>query len=568
MNQFIDKSPNTEVFSYRNKGYFARFLLVYSFVFKRSLTLLWHYKILKRFLSADKIQKREEAIYSKLGLECKELFLNLGGVYIKLGQFLSNMGHLLPDYFISAFKDLQDRIPPHSFEEIKLRFYKETNQNIEEVFPEISKTPLAAASTAQVYTAKLAEEKVVVKILYPGIETLVEKDLRTVLFVMKRINRYLVTFDYKQIHNEVKTIITREMDLSEEAKSIEKMAAYFASEPDYVFPTVYHDYTTQGILVTKFIEGVKISETRSIQARNAKKSRPLDLLVRAYILMVFQYRFFHADPHSGNLIYTTEGKLCFIDFGAVSEVNEITAVSLKKIISSAMSKDYYGVVEGMEEMGFFDKNVNKEKLEQIVKFALEKLERFVTNTDFFRNISIEQLNPEEAYIFLKGINSSLSDILKIARVPSNYVMLERTLGLIMGNIAILDPYRSVFDYAEDYFQTIAIGESGFVDKILSEEGKDLFTTSLLIPNELHKALLTLNRGRLVIQNKDVERQTDVMYVLGNQFLYALVGIASVHFGNYFLSFYNLYPSLFFYSIAGISGLSLLSSLIRNRSSKI
>ncbi|MBP9888535.1 MAG: AarF/ABC1/UbiB kinase family protein [Leptospiraceae bacterium] len=478
------------------------------------------------------------------------------------------MGHLLPDYFISAFKDLQDRIPPHSFDEIKIRFFKETNQNIEEVFPEISKVPLAAASTAQVYTARLGDEKVVVKILYPGIETLVEKDLRTVLFVMKRINRYLVTFDYKQIHNEVKTIITREMDLSEEAKSIEKMAGYFASEPDYVFPTVYHDYTTPGILVTRFIEGVKISETRSIQARNAKKSRPLDLLVRAYILMVFQYRFFHADPHSGNLIYTTDGKLCFIDFGAVSEVNEITAVSLKKIISSAMSKDYYGVVEGMEEMGFFDKNVNKEKLEQIVKFALEKLERFVTNTDFFRNISIEQLNPEEAYIFLKGINSSLSDILKIARVPSNYVMLERTLGLIMGNIAILDPYRSVFDYAEDYFQTIAIGESGFVDKILSEEGKDLFTTSLLIPSELHKALLTLNRGRLVIQNKDVERQTDVMYVLGNQFLYALVGIASVHFGNYFLSFYNLYPSLFFYSIAGISGLSLLTSLIRSRSNKV
>lgn len=568
MNQFIDNTASSEVFSYRNKGYLSRFLLVYSFVFKRSITLLWHYKIRKRFLSAEKVQIKEEQIYTELGRECKELFLNLGGVYIKLGQFLSNMGHLLPDYFISAFKDLQDRIPPHSFEEIKLRFYKETGENIETVFPEIKKNPLAAASTAQVYEAKLGEEKVVIKVLYPGIENLVEKDLRTVLFVMKRINRYLVTFDYKQIHSEIKTIITREMDLSEEAKSIEKMASYFANEPDYVFPTVYHGYTTKGILVTKFIEGVKISETKSVLKRNARKSRPLDLLVRAYILMVFQYRFFHADPHSGNLIYTTDGKLCFIDFGAVSEVNEITAVCLKKIISSAMSKDYYGVVEGMEEMGFFDKNVNKDKLEQIVKFALEKLERFVTNTDFFRNISIEQLNPEEAYIFLKGINSSLSEILKIARVPSNYVMLERTLGLIMGNIAILDPYRSVFDYAENYFQTIAIGETGIIDKMLSDEGKELVSTSLLIPGELHKALLTLNRGRLVIQNKDVERQTDVFFVLGNRFLYLLISIASVHFGNYFMSFYNLYPSLFFYAIAGISGLSLLTSLIKNRSSKI
>lgn len=568
MNQFIDKSVATGVFSYRNKGYFSRFLLVYSFVLKRSATLLWHYKVMKRVLSPEKIQKREENIYAKLGKDCKELFLNLGGVYIKLGQFLSNMGHILPDYFISEFKDLQDRIPPHSFEEIKLRFYKETNNNIEEVFPEINKIPLAAASTAQVYQARLGDEKVVIKVLYPGIEKLVEKDLKTVLFVMKRINRYLVTYDYKQIHSEVATIVTREMDLSEEAKSIEKMASYFATEKDYVFPSVYHDYTTKGILVTKFIEGVKISETKSVAKRNGRKSRPLDLLVRAYILMVFQYRFFHADPHSGNLIYTTDGKLCFIDFGAVSDVNEITAVSLKKIISSAMSKDYYGVIEGMEEMGFFDKNVNKEKLEQIVKFALEKLERFITNTDFFRNISIEQLNPEEAYIFLKGINSSLSDILKIARVPSNYVMLERTLGLIMGNIAILDPYRSVFDYGENYFQTIAIGETGILEKMMNDEGKELLATSLLIPSELHKALLTLNRGRLIIHNKDIEKQTETIQVLGSQFLYTIIAIASVYFGNHFYGIFNIYPSLFFYSIAGISGLSLLSSFIKNRHGKL
>lgn len=564
MNQFIDTSENTTIFSYRNKGYISRFLLVYTFVFKRSLQFIWHYKIRKRFLQTDRLLKIEEEIYTQLGKDCKELFLKLGGVYIKLGQFLSNMGHILPDCFISELKDLQDRIPPHSFEEIKLRFYKETNQNIETVFPTVDKTPIAAASTAQVYKAFLGDEKVVVKILYPGIEKLVDKDLQTVLFVMKRIDRYLVSFDYKQIHSEVKTIITREMDLFEEAKSIEKMASFFIAEPSYVFPKVYHEYTTKGILVTKFIEGVKISETKSVTKKNSKKSRPLDLLVRAYILMIFQYRFFHADPHSGNLIYTTDGKLCFIDFGAVSEVNDITALSLKKIITSAMSKDYYGVVEGMEEMGFFDKNVDKEKLEQIAKFAVEKLERFITNTDFFRNISIEQLNPEEAYIFLKGINSSLSEILKIARVPSNYVMLERTFGLIMGNIAILDPYRSVFDYAEDYFQTIAVGETGIIEKMLSEEGKELLSTSLLIPKELHKALLTVNRGRLTIHNKDIEKQTETIYILGNQFIYTLVAIASVFFGNHFLMHFNLYPTLFFYSLAGVSGISLLYSLIKNK----
>ena len=166
---------------------------------------------------------------------------------------------------------------------------------------------------------------------------------------------------------------------------------------------------------------------------------------------------------------------------------------------------------------------------------------------------------------MKGINSRLSDILKIARVPSNYVMLERTLGLIMGNIAILDPYRSVFDYGENYFQTIAVGDSGILEKMMNEEGKELLATSLLIPGELHKALLTLNRGRLVIHNKDVEKQTEVIYLLGTQTLYTVVTIASIYFGNYFLgSLNNQYASLFFYSIGALSGLSLLVSFIKNR----
>lgn len=565
MNSHIEKAPSAPVFSYRHRGHFSRFLIVYAFVFKRVLKLLWHYKIAKLFLSRESFLERDEKIYTKLGKEAKELFLNLGGVYIKLGQFLSNMGHLLPEYFIHQFQDLQDRIPPHPLEEIKNRFQQETGRTIDEVFPEIDPIPLASASTAQVYEARLGKEKVVIKILYPGIENLIQKDLKTVLFVMKRIDRYLINYDYTQIHAEVKEVIQREMNLLEEAKSIEKMAGFFEKEPDYVFPKVYHTYTTKGVLVTQYIDGIKISETKIVSKKHKKKSRALDLLVKAYILMVFKYKFFHADPHSGNLIYTKDGKLCFIDFGAVCEVNELTSTSLKKIIMAAMSKDYYGVVEGMEEMGFFERDADKEKLEQVARFGIEKLNRFLTNTDFFKNISLEQIDPEEAHVFLEGINSSLSDIMKMSRVPQNYVMLERTLGLIVGNAAIIDPYHSIFDYADTHFRTHVVDDNRtIIDQLINDESKALMTTSLQIPPELHKALLSVNRGRLVLQNKDIQKQTEKLYALGHQFIYLFSTIASIHFGNHFRALNEIVTAGFFFGLAAVSGLALLSSINKNR----
>ncbi|MCX8000490.1 MAG: AarF/UbiB family protein, partial [Leptospiraceae bacterium] len=413
-----------------------------------------------------------------------KLFLALGGVYIKTGQFLSNLAHIFPPEFTNELQDLQDRVPPRDFSEIKLRFEKEVGKPIDEVFPDISKKPLAAASTAQVHVATLNKQKVAIKILYPNIEKVIANDLETILIVMRMINKYFFTFDYKPIHSEIKTMILREMNLKAEAESIQKMARLFKGEKDYVFPKVYEEYSRHGILVTQFIEGVKITETRINHKKDGKKSRPLSLLLRAYILMIFRFRFFHADPHSGNLIYTPQGKLCFIDFGAIGELPDQTATHLKQILLSGIAGDAYGVVEGMEKMGFCKPNTNREKLEKVAEFTINKLKAFVSNTEFFQNISLDQLGPEEAKIFLEGINSSLRELMKITQVPHNYVLLDRVLGILTGLVAVLDPYRTIYDYAEEPIQEIIGNTQREVSEILRAEGNEILTSSLELPIHL------------------------------------------------------------------------------------
>ncbi len=553
-----------EILEFRKKGHRTRFFTVYFFVLKWSFRFLWFYKVRVLWMESTSKQKMEDSLFLQLSLESRTLFLRLGGVYIKVGQFISNLAHILPTSFLENLKDLQDRVPPHSFTEVKQRFFNEFNKNIEEVFPDLDRIPLASASTAQVHRATFQGKKVVIKILYPNIENLVEKDLKTVYFVMKWIHKYLYKFEYSKIHTEISLIIRREMNLQEEAASLQKMTELFKNEKDYVFPTVYEDFTKQGILVTKFIEGVKITETRINHKKNGKPSRPLLLLIRAYILMVFQFRFFHADPHPGNLIYTPQGKLCFIDFGAVSELPTNIVQSLKRIVQSAISNDYYGVVEGLDSMGLLDKSVNKEKLEQISQFAIEKLKSFITNTDYFRNISIEQLEPQEVYIFLDGINTSLNELMQVTQLPTNYIMLQRVLGLLIGTTAVLDPYRTIFEYAEEPFYNIVESNKKEVFQTIKEEGSDIALATLKLPLELQKALIALNRGRIRFINRDLERHTEKMYSLGVNLIQTIFVVSGVHFGNTYLLQNNQVVSTGFFILSFVISMSVLRSILKNK----
>jgi predicted unusual protein kinase regulating ubiquinone biosynthesis (AarF/ABC1/UbiB family) len=356
------------------------------------------------------------------------------------------------------------------------------------------------------------------------------------------------------------------MNLKAEAESIQRMARLFKKEKDYIFPTVFEEYSRHGILVTSFIEGVKITETRINHRKDGKMSRPVSLLIKAYILMIFRYNFFHADPHSGNLIYTPQGKLCFIDFGAVVELPSETATYLKQILLSAIADDYYGVVDGMEKMGFFKPDTSREKLEQVAEFAIRKLKSLVNNTEFFQNISLDQLNPEDLKIFLERINSSLRELMKITQVPNNYVMLERVIGLLIGITAVLDPYRTIYDYAEPHIETILESKKKEALELVKSEGNEIATSFLEIPVHLQKTLLTINRGRLKVSSPDIQNHTQKMYALGQQLIYTIFSISFIYFGNFFIS-KNINISIGFYTLAVIFFVVILQSWKKNRLSK-
>ncbi|MDV6235685.1 AarF/UbiB family protein [Leptospira ellisii] len=552
--------------SYKRHGSVWRFWNASSFVWKKIWSIFWFFKLGRILFPSYRKPNLQETYFRRLGEDCRNFFLSMGGVYIKLGQYLGNLSHVFPDSFTESLQELQDRVPPHPFSEIEERFRTEFGKEITKVFPNIQNVPEASASTAQVHVASVGGQKVAIKVLYPGIETLIANDLKNIRSFLKRINRYLFRFEYKKVHDEITNLVTRETDLQLEADSYDRMRQFFAEEPDYVFPKVIRQFSGKSVLVTEFVEGVKITKAIPVLKGQAK-SRPVELLVRAYVLMIFQYRFYHADPHPGNLIYTPDEKLCFIDFGAVGEMPSGGVFALKKILLSGIAKDYYGVVSGLEDIGALSPSADRDKLEEVVRYSLEKLGRFVSDTDYFRNLSLDQIHTREDRLFLREINSSLKEIFRMIQIPENFIFLERVLGLLVGITAILDPYRTVLDYGEKPFRTVASGKEGGLESLLLNEDKNLLGNTLSIPGEFYKVLQNINRGKQGIQLVEVERHTRKMYVLGHQILYSVFLIAGIHFGNYYLEKGMEIQSWSFFGTSGFFGLVLIYSFWKNKLKK-
>jgi ubiquinone biosynthesis protein len=362
------------------------------------------------------------------------------------------MNHFLPEEFTRPLSELQDQVPSIPYEKIRSRFQEEWTLPPDQLIENFARTAVASASTAQVHTGYYRKKKVAIKVLYPGIEDLIQKDLLTIYRISLLISKLLLEFPYKEFFQQLKELVEKETDLRYEQQNILKMKDLFHSHKRIHIPEVIRELSTGKILVTEFIEGKKINESQGPNTHGREKSEVLNLLVESYILMVFEFRFFHADPHPGNLIVTENGSLCLIDFGSVGVVEPGEESSLALVLESAIKKDYSGVLEGFRGLGVIRSGTDERKLLSLIEYSFQKLDKILLETKYFRNISIDTLDLKSDKEFLQKIQWSLQEIIRELNLPPNYISLQRVVALLVGIAALLDPYRSIFEYSEAPFR--------------------------------------------------------------------------------------------------------------------
>jgi ubiquinone biosynthesis protein len=279
----------------------------------------------------------------------------LGPSFIKLGQLMSTRADLFPAEYIDEFTKLQDQVPPVPFDEIRQLIETDLGEPLPQLFASIEEKSLAAASVAQVHTALLKTgEKVAVKVIRPGIEKRIRKDIQVMYYFAARFER---TFDLGRVVGAVNLVkefertIFRELDMLIEAGNIERFTGSFKEVGEIYIPKVHWDYTSRSVLVMEHIDGIKMDRVEEIRSQGIDPKEVAMIGLRSFSRQLMEAGIFHADPHPGNTLVMRDGRVSLVDFGIVGYLDEETMMQIAHLFLGFSEHDYDMVMEAFESAG-------------------------------------------------------------------------------------------------------------------------------------------------------------------------------------------------------------------------
>jgi predicted unusual protein kinase regulating ubiquinone biosynthesis (AarF/ABC1/UbiB family) len=360
------------------------------------------------------------------------LLTKLGPAYIKIGQALSTRPDLVPPVYLEELTKLQDQLPPFP-NEIAYQFIKEElGASPEEVYAELSAQPIAAASLGQVYKGKLKTgEEVAVKVQRPDLREGITIDLyilrNLAAWVQKKVKR--VRSDLVGILDELGDRIFEEMDYIHEGENAERFFQLYGHMKDIYVPKIYWEYTNRRVLTMEWINGTKLTQTEEISAQGIDARYLIEVGVQCSLRQLLEHGFFHADPHPGNLLATPDGKLAYLDFGMMSEIQPPQRYGLIEAIVHVVNRDFEGLAKDYVKLDFLSP--------EIPAFA-----RVFADAE---GASVADLN-------IKSITDELSALMYEYpfRVPPYYALIIRSLVTLEGIAIFIDPNFKVLSEAYPY----------------------------------------------------------------------------------------------------------------------
>lgn len=454
----------------------------------------------------------------------RKLAIEMGGVMIKVGQFLSTRVDVLPVEITEELADLQDEVPAEDFEAIRKEAEAELGGPLQEVFASFEQEPLAAASLGQVHRAKLHTADnppirdqegnpildVVVKIQRPGISDIITTDLaalRTVGNWLKRYRPISRRANVPALLDEFTRVLYEEVDYLAEGRNAETFAVNFAGQADIRVPKVDWTHTTQRVLTLENVWAIKITDYEAITDAGIDRAEVAVRLLDTYLQQIFEDGFFHADPHPGNLFVrplpavedessSQPWQLTFIDFGMVGRVPTQIKEGLREMLIGVGTQDSHRVVQSYVTLGILLPGADLEILERA---GSKIFERF-WGKNMTELSSISPAEVRELMIEFRELIYSLP-----FQVPQDIIFLVRTVSILSGMCTGLNPQFNLFDQLVPYAQKL-ISEEVRTGETLMTEAKNLVRTLVSIPLKMDNMLGKMGRGEIAIQTPELSRQ--------------------------------------------------------------
>ncbi|MCZ7401831.1 MAG: AarF/ABC1/UbiB kinase family protein [Candidatus Methanoperedens sp.] len=489
----------------------------------------------------------------------------LGPTFIKSGQILSTRHDLIPTEYIQELEKLQDRVRPFDFSEARNVIEKDFGgKKIEEIFQKFNPEQIASASIGQVYRATLSGgEEVAVKVMRPGIEELIENDLSILMSLAKFAQKHIKEskfFNPVGFVDEFSRIIRLEIDYTHEAQNANRFFLNFKESENVKIPKIYWEYTTKHVICQEFLEGLKITDIEKIEAQGMDRKKICLDFSYAYLKMIFEDSFYHADPHPGNILVSPVGKIIFLDFGMAGHIDPLLRENLTNLIIAIQLNDVDVLIEALTEMGLISDMGSESPLIKL------KLDELLTN---YYDLSSKFINPSDFLRDLIAIFAGTG-----GKVPSNIMLLSKTLIIREEISRKLDPEHNFGELTQPYVKKMLTdrAKASHLFKEAEKTISDLVRLMKNFPKRVNHLLAKAEKGtlKLELEHLGLDGLVEELDIMSNRLSFSMI-IASLIVGSSLIIQTRMSPSLFGvpflgiigFLIAGFLGIGLLISIIRS-----
>lgn len=540
-----------------------RYLQIIIYFGRLALNVIFYEIILRKLGLGALSNQTAPDRYRSASRKFRDLALNMGGVMIKVGQFLSSRIDVLPEYVTCELNSLQDEVPAEKFEPIKATIESEFGRLLAELFMEFQVEPIAAASLGQVHRAKLfSGENIVVKIQRPNIKRLVEIDLAALKTVVRWLKHWKVIsrrVDIESLYEEFSKILWEELDYLAEADNARKFAQIFANDNNIRIPEVFPSLTSRHVLTLEDVWFIKITDYDAITAAGVDRQEVAERLFNCYLHQIFKEYFFHADPHPGNLFVEPPGddhdwRLVFVDFGMVGQITPQIREAGKEAVLAVIKRDPVLLANSSVLGGVLLPGTDIELLTSAYTKVFDR----------FWGMSMEELkemNTQEMMDFMYDLRELLYEM--PFQIPKNLIYLGRCIAILSGMCTGLSPHFNVFSSLVPFGKELIneeIEENGsdLIKKEFTERIKKLVNMPLRVDNLMTK----IESGNLSIitqPSQDLEKQFAHLASSVNRLSTILIVVSLVISGT--LLYINEQEELGFAGW-GLALISLLLSVIK------
>lgn len=507
---------------------------------------------------------RPEFSHQKQAEHLRMAMNELGATFIKLGQALSSRPDILPAEYINELGKLQDEVPPLPFEKIEPVIIKELGCPVAEAYAEFDPAPIASASIGQVYAARLKNGKqVVVKVRRPDVAKIIEQDLE----ILSNMAEWLTShssigqlYDLPTLLGEFSFRLRNELDYLREGRNANIFRKNFKDDPTVYIPYVYWDLTSQQVITMERVSGIKINDVDAIRAAGINLKLVAENSGRFTLRQLFDYGFFHADPHPGNFFVQPDGSLAVVDFGMVGRLTAQMKESLLKMVMAMASGDAEALVDELMDIGVTHRPVNTRSLAMELEHLFES---YAGGTAQFLTAT-QVLNEILGMAFRYGM-----------QMPGELTMLARLSTINEGISMTLYPEFRMLDFAAP----IVLGfwrNQRSPDKMIPQMARtalDGMELSLSLPRRISRLLKQMERGQLELNinyeglrqfANQMERMTNrlAMSIVLGAVIVAL-GIVTVIYHPAIWQTFGQYLFFFAFISSLVFGAWLLWSILRS-----